>query len=158
MIHNMDTMPNHRHSPLDTNVHDSHSIKVVPWRCRTYAHRKRFKELWRHLCLGEIVIHWIGNSRVMGRLKEFCIPLVFWSAVWMSYASVALGADCSNQLSPILFGKYIKNDYAILWLYLIDTYVANNSIPTNRGSMAFRSQSFRAQSMNQTEFKVCTSN
>ena len=44
---------------------------------------------------------------VMGRLKEFCIPLVFWSAVWMSYASVALGADCSNQLSPILFGKYI---------------------------------------------------
>ena len=44
---------------------------------------------------------------VMGRLKEFCIPLVFWSALWMSHAAVALGADCANQLSPILFGKYI---------------------------------------------------
>ena len=51
---------------------------------------------------------------MMGRLKEFCIPLVFSSALWMSYATVALGADCSNQLSPILFGKYNESDYVIM--------------------------------------------
>ena len=78
------------------NVHDSHSIKVVPWCCRTCAHRKRFKNLWRHLCLGEIVIwKW---------------PV--WWVDWKNYAShLYSGALFGWAMLQLLLGQTAQTSY-----------------------------------------------
>ena len=52
--------------------------------------------------------------------KQFTMPLVAWSVLWMSCVGTALGADCSEQPSPILFGTRVD---AFVIAKLIETKV-----------------------------------
>ena len=59
---------------------------------------------WRLCCgLGK---YNFSRSRMMA--KQFTVPLVAWSVLWMSSVGTTLGADCSEQLSPILFGTWVE--------------------------------------------------